>query len=259
MILLQGAEIKREFFSAGELKIKLPVIAEDVPVRITWRYEDDGEYFMVACMRMHYLQHECHLYIPYFPHARMDRVKNPEDVFTLKHFAELINALGFKSVTTEDVHSNVTTALVNNIHNLSPYRHIKDTIMSIGDADLVLFFPDEGAAKRYGEMFPKFYQTFGLKKRNWETQKIEGLTIIDPEMVKDKNVLIVDDICSYGNTFVRAAKALREAGAKKVHLYVTHAEEAIAKGEVFEYLDEVYTTSSLVRTPATEAMLFHVS
>ena len=62
-------------------------------------------------------------------------------------------------------------------------------------------------------MFPNYKQAFGIKKRNWETGKIEGFMIVGEENVKDREILIIDDICSYGNTFTHAAGALLTAGA----------------------------------------------
>ena len=90
---------------------------------------------------------------------------------------------------------------------------------------------------------------FGMKKRRWEDGKILGLDIMNPENVKDKNILIVDDICSRGGTFYHAAKALKEAGAKHIYLYVSHCEETIFKGEIFSsgLIDHVYTTQSIFK------------
>ena len=123
--------------------------------------------------------------------------------------------------------------------------------------NICLFFPDEGAQKRYGAMFPDYTQAFGIKKRNWETMRIEGYDIIGEENIKDKCVLIVDDICSYGNTFTHAAGALITAGAKEVNLYVTHCEDAISKGNIFkdERINKVFTTGSLVRCEETNSKL----
>lgn len=260
MIFVNGKKIEQEHFSAGELKIKLPAYPCSQRINILWRYENDAEYFTIACIRRHYEMNICHLEMPYLPHARMDRTKNPEDVFTLKMFCMLINSLGFQSVTILDAHSNVGVALLDRVENKSPKPFIEDVIMNFSNENLALFFPDEGAQKRYGEMFPNLPQAFGIKKRNWETQKIEGLDIVGAENIKDKRVLIIDDICSYGNTFVRAAQALHDAGALEVNLYVTHCEDAISKGNVFTcgLINRVFTTSSLVRSAETEEKLFHV-
>ena len=64
----------------------------------------------------------------------------------------------------------------------------------------------------------------------------------------DKNILIVDDICSRGGTFFHAAKALKAAGAKSVSLYVTHLERTVILGEMAStdgLVDHIYTTKSI--------------
>lgn len=77
---------------------------------IRWMYDNDAE-----CMQLWYLVKHLksagnpllYLEMPYIPNARMDRVKNRDEVFTLKWFAEFINSLGFESVKVLDPHSNV--------------------------------------------------------------------------------------------------------------------------------------------------------
>ena len=60
-------------------------------------------------------------------------------------------------------------------------------------------------------------------------------------------MLIVDDISSRGGTFYHSAKKLKELGAAKVFLYVTHCENTILEGEVLTsgLIEKVYTTDSL--------------
>ena len=258
MIWVNGKEVVQDHFAAGELKIKLWP-SNKSRIDLIWHYESDAELFTVACIRQYYATKECILYLPYLPSARMDRVKNPEDVFTLKTFASLINSLMFDKVVCWDVHSNVSLALIDRIENVNPSVWIDEAIQLLGYSkeSLCLFFPDEGAQKRYGEMFPNYHQAFGIKKRNWETGKIEGFMIVGEENVKDREILIIDDICSYGNTFTRAADALLAAGAAGVNLFVTHCEDAISKGNIFKdgRIDRVFTTNSLFRTPETDSNL----
>ena len=258
MIWVNGKEIVQEHFSAGELKIKLFGCGKE-RMDIVWHYENDAELFTVACIREYYATQDCILYLPYLPSARMDRVKNPEDVFTLKTFAHLINSLNFERVYVWDAHSNVGPALIDRCVDVSAQNYIEEAIKELGYAknSICLFFPDEGAQKRYGTMFPDYSQAFGIKKRNWETQRIEGYMIVGEENIKDKYVLIIDDICSYGNTFVKAAEAIQVAGAVDISLYITHCEDAISKGDIFkkDIFENVFTTNSLVRSEETNSKL----
>lgn len=260
MIHVNGKLIEQHHFGAGELNIKLEPIEGNVD--ITWNYEHDGELFTIACIRHYYVDKRCFLTMPYLPHARMDRVKNPEDVFTLQTFASFINSLVFEKVRVLDAHSNVGIALIHRCENMSPKEYIQKVIDKLGYNKycLCLFFPDEGAQKRYGEMFPEYRQAFGIKKRNWETKKIESYMIVGQEHITNSHVLIIDDICSYGNTFIKAAEAVNEAGAEGVSLYVTHCEECINKGNVFSsnLFDNVFTTDSLIRSDECEDKLIIV-
>jgi ribose-phosphate pyrophosphokinase len=224
------------------------------PVRqIYWLYENDEEIFTLICLKRHFdqLNGSIRLILPYLPHARMDRTKTNKDVFTLKYFAEVINSLNFEAVKVLDAHSNVSLALVNNIVNVDPTffveKAINDILSHTTVDNLVLFFPDEGAMKRYSGLFARPY-TFGMKKRDWETGEILGLDIVNPEAVKEKEVLIVDDICSYGGTFYRADKALREAGAYRTYLYVSHLENSVINGKLYQEratVNHIYTTNSI--------------
>lgn len=258
MIWVNGKKIEQDHFSAGELKIKLWP-SNRSRIDLVWHYENDAELFTVACIREYYATQDCILYLPYLPSARMDRVKNPEDVFTLKTFAHLINSMNFERVYVWDAHSNVGPALIDRCHDVNALTWIQEAITQLGYAkdNICLFFPDEGAQKRYGTMFPDYKQAFGIKNRNWETGKIEGYMIVGEDNVKDNHILIIDDICSYGNTFVKAAEALHEAGANGIDLYVTHCEEAVVKGDVFKcgLIDKVFTTDSLVRSEEANSKL----
>lgn len=221
--------------------------------KIEWRYDNDAE-----CILLWYLVNHIrsiagsdvaiYLYMPYIPNARMDRVKNEDEVFTLKWFADFINALHFRRVVVLDPHSNVATALINNVYVVQPAWYIGRAIAAIGVENLLLCYPDEGAAKRYSELMPAKY-IFGIKHRDWRTGKIERLELTTPENVAGHTVLIVDDICSRGGTFTHTARALKEAGAKDVFLYVTHCENTIFDGTVLTdgLIRRVYTTNSIYR------------
>ena len=89
---------------------------------------------------------------------------------------------------------------------------------------------------------------YGIKKRDWATGKIQGLEAAGcTEMIKGSNILIVDDICSRGGTFYHSAKKLKELGADKVYLYVSHCENTILEGEVLTsgLIERVFTTDSI--------------
>ena len=237
---------KEDRFPDGTLHLTLPHGNID---SIIWDYENDAELFTLICIRKHYSK-PMRLIIPYLPNARMDRVKNKSDVFTLKYFCDIINSLNFFEVAVLDPHSNVSLALLDNvavIPFIQPfYIAYSDFIKDFKEEDTIIFFPDEGAMKRYASDIGKPY-AFGMKNRDWETGKILNLEIINKEFVKDKNVLIVDDICSRGGTFLHSANALYEAGAASVSLYITHAENTMVSGEMYNsnLIRKIYTANTI--------------
>ena len=253
MITVNGIKVTQGNFPDKTLLMKFDpeLIPDDKnDIEIWWFYENDAELFTLVCLKRHLDQYffpdTFRLFMPYIPHARQDRTKTQEDVFTLKYFCEIINSLNFSVVWVRDAHSNVSLALLNNVREMPITSYVRDAIQR-SEAE-ALFFPDEGAMKRYSDLFKNMPYAFGMKKRDWKTGQILGLDLINPENIAGKKVLIVDDICSRGGTFYHSAKALKAAGAKSVSLYVTHCEETITLGEMAasdNLVDHVYTTHSI--------------
>lgn len=252
-------------------------------INITWKYETDEELLTLIYVKRHIdnnkagVKPEINLYMPYIPNARMDRIKHDSEIFTLKYFCEVINSLNFDKVYVLDAHSNVSVGLLNNCVNQSPEEAISyamrcasrlsdmDTVKCI-DAGLVIYFPDEGAYKRYSgyNIFEGHEIIVGRKNRDWKTGKILGLEVCDrngKELGKDflhgLTVLMVDDIISYGGTMAYSAEKLKELGAGKIYAYATHVENSILdeeKGTLLKAYREgiisgVITTNSLYSGP----------
>ena len=285
-------EIKR--FPDGTLNIKGDCSIQNYDkILISWHYENDAEFMAVAFLTRYYQAKgsEIILYLPYVPNARMDRVGSPNDIFTMKYFGELINSLNFKRVFVLDTHSSVSYAVIKNcsyvsssdiVEDVAKYILTNDCHITLDDIpdeikelikmglyteaealvrcihdkkNLIMFYPDEGAVKRYSKELRIPY-AFGMKKRNWGTGEILGLDIfgLEPEEIKGKSILIRDDICSKGGTFYHSAKKLKELGADKIYLFVTHCENSIWDGEFGKYkqnlietglIDHIFTTDSI--------------
>lgn len=255
MIKVNGVEINQGHFPDNTLLMKFPT-GDDFSyghgaIEVEWLYENDAELFALICVKRHldrsFTNPHMVLNMPYIPHARMDRVKSDEDVFTLKYFCEVINSLKFDTVWVRDAHSNVSLALLDNVIDEGVVHYVREAINQSGAE--ALFFPDEGAMKRYADLFKDMPYAFGMKKRDWKTGQIQGLDLVNPENIVGKKVLIVDDICSRGGTFYHSAKALHRAGATEVNLYVTHCESTIHEGDLREkgLINQIYTTDSILR------------
>ena len=252
MIKCDGKQVNLGHFPDGTFLIK--ELAPDAKkVVLTWLYENNEEmlalYFLTKHLQSKGVK-DIELQMPYIPNARQDRVKAPEDVFTLKYFAQMINSLEFSKVTVLDPHSYVSEALINRICVQSPKANVDkvlDIISEGGRKEVLLFYPDEGAMKRYSAMCDRPY-VFGMKKRDWTTGEIQGLAVQgQTELIGGSTVLIVDDICSRGGTFYHSAKALKALGANRIFLYISHCENSILEGEVLTsgLIDKVFTTNSI--------------
>lgn len=254
MIKVNDEIINIDSFPDGTILMKYSDDGTLYRAEVEWRYENDREFLALAYLVKH-LRHlgfgVINLYMPYIPNARQDRVKGSEDVFTLKYFAELLNSLNLDSVEVLDPHSSVSEALIDNLIVQTPRGYINQVVDKLvpydGAIAPLMFYPDEGAMKRYSSMVDLPY-TFGIKKRDWKTGKIEGLHIAgNVEEIAGRDILIVDDICSRGGTFYHSAKKLKELGANDIYLYVSHCENTILEGELLkeDLIKKVYTTDSI--------------
>ena len=251
MIKLNGQIVEIGHFPDGTLLMKQEF--KGGKQTIDWRFENNEELVALNFLTNHLRDSGAEyivLRMLYIPNARQDRVKKSEDIFTLKYFAQMINTMKFNEVWVLDPHSSVSEALFDNLIKGTPEFLIKEVYKKIsdmvGDQDTVMFYPDEGAMKRYSGMISKPY-AFGIKERDWSSGKIKGLSVFGEDIVKGRNILIVDDISSKGGTFYHSAKKLKELGADKIFLFVTHCENTILEGEVLSsgLIEKVYTTNSL--------------
>lgn len=238
----------------GTFRINMPEISitDDTPLEIVWTYREEHDLtlliYITENLRESY-RNPIMLYVPYLPNARMDRVHEKSEVFTLKYFCKVINFLEFDGVKILDVHSPVGAALLDRCVNISPEKYVHQAIelSGINPEEDYIFFADEGSFKRYSDMFKNFNNIgFGIKKRDWKTGKILGLDIHggSPE---NKNILLIDDICSYGGTAYHSALKLKEMGCNDVYLYFTHCENSIYNGELLkgDLIKHIYTTNSV--------------
>lgn len=188
-----------------------------------------------------------HLVMPYCAYSRQDRICNEGESFSLKLFAQLINSCNFTSVTTWDNHSDVSTALINNCINV----HSKHFISKIKHTYDYFISPDAGSNKKVFTCS----QTFNTpmiradKTRDVTTGKITDTQIFaTADQLANKTVLIVDDICQGGRTFIQLAETIKALQPScTIHLYVTHGFFDIGLSYLSTHIDHIYTTSSVCK------------
>ena len=184
------------------------------------------------------LNEKVSLKMPYVPYARYDRAMVSPDSFSLKVFANLLNSLNFDEVIVQDCHSEVTTDLINNCINLSQYQLIKD-VFDFSNYDLIVA-PDKGSTFKALKVSKLLNKELIIcnKSRDESTGKLSlNYSILSrTDIIKGKNILIVDDICDGGGTFTLAAGELLKYEPASISLYVTHG--IFSKGT--ETLKEIF-------------------
>jgi len=243
-------------FSGGEEHIRFQPFnfSESIKIEIFARLIDSSKLMqlMLAVDALKRLTKETvaiELIAPYFPYARQDRVCVEGEALGASVMASFINSLGFSKVTIWDAHSDVSPALLNrviNVEQINLLEKCEELTQRLISGELTLISPDAGASKKtikISERFngqPEVIQA--QKIRNLKTGEILKTEIIGN--VKGKKILIADDICDGGRTFVELAKVLKQNGAIEISLFITHG--IFSKGlGVFEGLiDAIYTTDS---------------
>lgn len=196
---------------------KLPdfILESNLHDTITWEFDSEAEIIHViqlAVLLKHYHNSLPILVVPFLPYARQDKDISNITTFARDIFIDLIRPY-FIRIETLDIHSKAYS-----IVNRKP--DISKVLLEVKPD--VIVYPDAGAGKRGYDSY--YYTTIDLdKNRDQNTGEILGLAFkSDERLIKDKTILIQDDICDGGRTFIEAAKLLKGMGAKSVCLYTTH-------------------------------------
>jgi ribose-phosphate pyrophosphokinase len=182
------------------------------------------------------------LRIPYLMGARFDRIMNEGDSFDLKIIANIINSLNYSKVALYDIHSDVASALINKAFNITN-RSLVINRMAI-KPDSVLICPDAGAVKKvekYLNLNDNIVDVVYCNKlRDLSNGKIT-LKVLEPEKCKDRNCVIIDDICDGGGTFLAIADQIEPSDLR---LIVTHGIFSNGFVKLSEKFDHIITSNS---------------
>jgi ribose-phosphate pyrophosphokinase len=160
--------------------------------------------------------------IPYFGLARQDRKDKPRVPISSKMVANILTASGADRVITMDLHAPQIQGFFD-----IPVDHLDSTVIfipyikSLNLDNIILAAPDIGASKRVRE-FAKYLgvEMVICDKARKRANEIASMTVIGD--VKDKNVVLIDDICDTANTLCKAAKLIKDLGASSVRAVCTH-------------------------------------
>jgi ribose-phosphate pyrophosphokinase len=195
------------------------------------------------------------LFFPYLPYSRQDRACAPGEAFALSVLVNcLVPYLGAgDTITTWDVHSNVAQTLFDSkfegvFENVTAASLLQNFELEKDVASTIVIAPDKGAVDRATEVQESLglsETVYATKVRNPDNGEILRTEVPEEVNYRGKNLLIVDDICDGGRTFIELAKVLRDYEPSRIDLYVTHG--IFSKGfEVFEDLiDHFYVANVL--------------
>lgn len=200
--------------------------------------------------------------MPYFPYARQDRDNGREGV-SVGVIGNMIQNSGVKNVITFDIHNEQSlTSLFTpdrcKFLNLRASNFLIPAIMEYHTQvmgrdikDLIVIPPDEGGSKRarkYAEIMGTDLGS-AIKFRDTTSSELRELQIFGN--IKDKYILIIDDMISSGGTTITAAEKALEAGAKGVYSACTHLlmpdEESAVKKLNVSPLEFILATNTIPR------------
>lgn len=160
--------------------------------------------------------------IPYYGYARQDRKAKARDPITAKLVANLITAAGADRVLTMDLHA----AQIQGYFDI-PLDHLHggpilaEHFKKKNIQDLVVVSPDLGSVGRARTFAEQLDAPLAIiDKRRPKANVSEVMNIIGD--VKDKNVILIDDMIDTAGTLVNGAEALKKFGAKEVYSCCTH-------------------------------------
>lgn len=189
--------------------------------------------------------------IPYYGYARQDRKDQPRVAITAKLLANLIVQAGADRVLTMDLHA----AQIQGFFDI-PFDHLygsfvfSDYFRQKAIPNLVVSAPDVGGIRMARSYASRLNAELALcNKRREEANEVKEVEVIGD--VRNKNVLLVDDIVDTANTLIKAAAAMKKEGATDVYAACSHA---LLSGDAVEKIrnspiKELVVTDSL-RIPA---------
>ena len=163
--------------------------------------------------------------IPYFGYGRQDRKDNPRVPISSRVMVDLITATGADRIITMDLHSTQIQGFAT-----IPFDHLYsrmvllDAIKSLNfdQENSAVLSPDVGSARMSQSYAKKLGMHFArIDKRRYAPNKAQVMHLIGD--LKNKDVLIIDDMIDTAGTTVNAANSAIENGAKSVTAVATHA------------------------------------
>lgn len=192
---------------------------------------------------------EINVFMPYFPYARQDRKSKPREPISAQLVANLLVSAGAKRIITVDLHSPQLQGFFSCLEDdLTAIPLISQTLLEeLGNTNIAVVSPDHGGVTRARRVAKVLSSPLVIiDKRRDDEYKPAVMHIIGE--AKGKDCIIVDDMIDTGGSAVSVAHALKDAGARKIYMAVTHpvfsdpAFDILSKDNCF---DKMYVTDSI--------------
>ena len=200
--------------------------------------------------------------IPYFGYARQDRKDKPRTSIGAKLMCNLLTTAGVSRVITMDLHADQIQGFFEvPVDHLFASNVFIPMVKNAGWDNISIASPDTGGTKR-ASTYAKALNcelAIGYKQREKQNE-VASLQIIGD--VKDKNVILVDDIIDTAGTLCKAAARIKEMGAKSVRAMCAHG---LFSGDALEkiensVLDEVLITDTIpMKRPCAKVKVVSVA
>ncbi|HEV2914631.1 MAG TPA: ribose-phosphate pyrophosphokinase [Pyrinomonadaceae bacterium] len=173
--------------------------------------------------------------IPYYGYARSDKKDRPRVPIAAKLVANLMVTAGAQRILTIDLHASQIQGFFD-----VPVDHLYAAPVMIGYyqrnplANLTVVAPDTGGAERARAYAKRLNADLALcDKRREKANVAEVMNVVGN--VQGRSCLIIDDMCDTGGSLTKVARALKEAGAERIHACFTHA---VLSGRACEQLEQ---------------------
>jgi len=245
-------QIQTEKFSDGELSVRFNESVRGQVVfliaKVNMPYEHFFEMLMTVDAARRSSAKEVVLIIPYLPHSRQERRDGQRISISSRMIADIIQLMGADRIITLDLHTNAIEGFYKiPLDPLSSLRLFVDHIKNSGLTNLCLCSPDFGGIKRI-KQYKKLVdaEMAVIHKERLRPNQVSHMEIIGD--VKDKNIIIIDDLVDTAGTLCAAANLLIERGSRSVRAYCTHG---VLSGSALETiqlsaLDKLYISDTVI-------------
>jgi ribose-phosphate pyrophosphokinase len=253
-------------FPGGEIHVKLSeefmhsltLASKREPITIFTRINSSDDFIfllIVADTLYKTWENPIHVYMPYMPYQQADRDFGEGECFSLQTICNILRNTPIATFTIFDAHSDVTPGLLGTCEVIDNSKFIEASFEMMAakngphwtpNKNLVVLSPDAGAYKKIFKLMEKIKFKGEIENANKYRDTTDGSLKIrlSREDFGGKDILIIDDICIGGRTFIDLAAALENRNVGSKYLAVSHGIFSNGLIELSKRFKDIFTTNS---------------